>query len=127
MDYKDNVTLLLLQVVLYRQQELAHQDKTLDQMRLLREPVVDAVILERFSTHRVVRLYAPELCRLRLDELQAVVREVFARGLPGSAEDTPVTLITLANHYYQLRVQELELRELPKLKELIESAAGLRT
>ncbi|AAS52732.1 AER048Cp [Eremothecium gossypii ATCC 10895] len=127
MEYKYNVTLLLLQVVLHRQQELAHQDKTLSQISLLREPVVDTAVLERFSAHRVVRLYAPELCGLRLEELQAVVREVFARGLAGSAEDTPVTLITLANHYYRLRVQELELQELPKLKELMESAAGLRT
>ncbi|SCV05941.1 LANO_0H18558g1_1 [Lachancea nothofagi CBS 11611] len=117
MDLKANVALLLLQIVLYRQQELSHADKSLKLDDLLQEPIVDDIILTKFNTHRLVKLYASGLSGLQLRTLKGIVRSLFNKGLPD--KNAPVTVVTLANYYYYTRVAELEQEQIPKLKKQI--------
>lgn len=114
MDLKSNIALLLLQIILYRQQELCHNNKSIKYTDLLINPVLDDSILKSFSTHKLVKLYAPELHDLDLPRLTAIFHELFFQGIPDIKE--PITIITLANYYYDKRIQELERDEIPKLK-----------
>ncbi|SCU88835.1 LADA_0E12310g1_1 [Lachancea dasiensis] len=126
MDLPANVSLLLLQLTLYRQQELSHTGKDLKLDDLLVEPVVDESILTKFSTHRLVKLYVPELRGLQLRTLRVLVNDLFKKGLPDKS--LPVTVVTLANHYYFVRVTELEQEEIPNLKgELAKVLAPLKS
>lgn len=113
MDYKSNIVLLLLQIVLYRQQELVHNDKSLDQEQLMKDPIIDEEVLEQFRAHTLVKLYAPELRSAQLRKLRNMVKDIFDLGLP---DGQPATLVTLANHYYAQRVQELQNTEIPQLQ-----------
>ncbi|CAR22887.1 Swc7p [Lachancea thermotolerans CBS 6340] len=124
MGLKSNVALLLLQIVLYRQQELLHMDKTLDNDQLLADPVLDEMILSKFANHRLVRMYAPELSGIQLRTLKGIVRELFEQGLPD--DDVPVTVVTLANHFYYTRVQELEREQIPELKAKVQELQNER-
>ncbi|AET38771.1 Swc7p Ecym_3278 [Eremothecium cymbalariae DBVPG len=121
MEHKDNVTLLLLQLLLYRQQELVHNNRALDYERLLMNPTVDEEVLKRFTRHKLVRLYCPYICDIQLRGMKSIVQDIFTKGLKDNKGNVPVTLVTLANHYYRQRIQQLEKEELPKLKELIQS------
>lgn len=117
MDYPTNVILLLLQLILQRQQTLAHQDKLLDLTALLKEPLVDKQVLGQFQNHKLVKLYAPELCSVHLRILRGLVSDIFqnARSDQDSSED--ITVITLANHYYNRRIEELTVVELPRIRQ----------
>ncbi|SCU84340.1 LAFA_0D09428g1_1 [Lachancea sp. 'fantastica'] len=114
-----NVALLLLQIVLYRQQELSHGEKGGKLNDLLIEPVVDEIVLDRFTSHRVVKLYAPELTKLRLRTLKKEVTDLFSAGLPD--KNTPVTVITLANHFYYTRINELEMDKIPGINQQMQT------
>lgn len=125
MEYPSNVVLLLLQVLLKRQQTLAHQDKSLDISHLLKEPVVDKDVLIQFQTHRIVKIYSPDLCNIQMRSLKSMISDLFERGLPADEEEEEgedvVDVITLANHYYMKRIEELEQNQLPQLrKEIME-------
>lgn len=113
MDYKSNIVLLLLQIVLYRQQELIHNDKSLDQEQLMKDPIIDEEVLEQFRAHTLVKLCAPELRSAQLRKLRNMVKDIFDLELP---DGQPATLVTLANHYYARRVQELQNTEIPQLQ-----------
>ncbi|CEP60425.1 Swc7p LALA0_S01e10594g [Lachancea lanzarotensis] len=108
-----NVALLMLQIVLYRQQELSHGEKGGKLNELLVDPVVDEVVLDRFTNHRIVKLYAPELEKVRLRTMKKEVADLFSAGLPD--KNLPVTVITLANHFYYTRINELEKDQIPKI------------
>ncbi|AMD19914.1 HCL237Cp [Eremothecium sinecaudum] len=123
-NYKDNVVLLLLQMLLYRQQELKNKDKALDYEKLLEEPIVDEEVLERFTSHKLVKLYNPYLCTIRLWELKKTVREIFSKGLEDKSI-AKLNLVTLANQYYKRRMNELQFKEIPRLKELIASGMAV--
>lgn len=116
MDYPTNVLLLLLQLLLQRQQALAHQDKSLDLTALLREPIVDKEVLAQFQSHKLVKMYAPELCSVHLRILKSLVADIFLAGLPGEETQDEVTVISLANHYYSQRIEELTLDQLPRIR-----------
>lgn len=116
MDYPTNVLLLLLQLLLQRQQALAHQDKSLDLTALLREPIVDKEVLAQFQSHKLVKMYAPELCSVHLRILKSLVADIFLAGLPGEETQDEVTVISLANHYYNQRIEELTLDQLPRIR-----------
>ncbi|CAR26541.1 hypothetical protein ZYGR_0H03550 [Zygosaccharomyces rouxii] len=119
MDCPSNVKLLLLQILLRRQQNLAHQDKSLSLPQLLREPIVDREALQEFQSHKLVQMYSPELCTVPLRTLKNMVSELFERGLPHRANDPdePVTIVKLAEYYYSERIQEIQDDQLPKLRE----------
>ena len=116
--------LLLLQIVLQRQQTLAHRDKSLDLQELLREPIIDNDILAEFKKHKLVQLYGPQYCcDISLRGLKTMVTDIFASGIPNAAQpsgnDQPVTVVELANYYYMQRINELQNTELPQLKEVL--------
>ncbi|QLL33250.1 hypothetical protein HG536_0E01610 [Torulaspora globosa] len=123
MEYPSNVILLLLQLLLQRQQTLAHHDKSLDLTQLLREPIIDKEVLAQFQNHKLVKMYSPELCNLHLRALRGLVTDLFTYGIPGAegldAQETNV--ITLANYYYNKRLAELTLTQLPELRQEIKS------
>lgn len=75
--------LLLLQLVLQRQQTLAHRDKSVDLQTLLKDPVIDNDVLVEFKTHKLVQLYGPQYCRdISLRGLKTMVTDIFANGIP---------------------------------------------
>lgn len=124
MDCPSNIVLLLLQIVLQRQQNLAHRDKSLNLQELLREPIIDNDILVEFKKHKLVQLYGPQYCRdISLRGLKTMVTDIFASGTPKapqpSGNDQPVTVVELANYYYMQRINELQNTELPQLKEVL--------
>lgn len=124
MEYPSNVILLLLQVLLKRQQTLAHQDKSLNISHLLKEPVVDKDVLVQFQTHKIVKMYSPDLCNIQMRSLKSLISDLFERGLPADETEegeNVVDVISLANHYYIKRMEELEQNQLPQLrKEIME-------
>ena len=120
-DYPYSVILLLLQIVLKREQTLAHDNRKLSLDKLLTDPIIDEVILSEFQSHNLVKLYAPELCTVSLRGLKALVREVFDAGIPHDTSSQHsgkmvVTVVTLANYYYERQLKYLEQEELPRLK-----------
>ncbi|AQZ18256.1 SWC7 (YLR385C) [Zygosaccharomyces parabailii] len=119
MEYPSNVKLLLLQILLRRQQTLAHQDKSLELTELLREPIVDKEALQQFQSHKLVRMYCSELCAVSTRTLKSLVSELFQIGIPVQAETPhdPVTLITLAEYYYSQRIEEIESQQMPELRQ----------
>ncbi|CAI4644382.1 BCN_G0039320.mRNA.1.CDS.1 [Saccharomyces cerevisiae] len=124
MDCPSNIVLLLLQLVLQRQQTLAHRDKSVDLQTLLKDPVIDNDVLVEFKTHKLVQLYGPQYCRdISLRGLKTMVIDIFANGIPRNAQssgnDQPVTVVDLANYYYMQRINELQNTELPQLKEAL--------
>ncbi|CAI4046983.1 Swc7p SKDI_12G4110 [Saccharomyces kudriavzevii IFO 1802] len=124
MDCPSNIVLLLLQIILRRQQILAHRDKTLNLQELLMEPIIDNDILTEFKTHKLVQLYGPQYYRdISLRGLKTMVTDIFAEEIPkaeqSSETDEPTTVVTLANHYYAQRIDELQKTEIPQLKELL--------
>lgn len=123
MDYPSNVVLLLLQLLLQRQQALAHHDKSLDLTQLLKDPIVDKEVLTQFQNHKLVKMYAPELCSVHLRSLKGLVTDIFTYGIPVTEDVSgqEITVITLANHYYNKRLAELTQFELPELRQEIKS------
>ncbi|CAI4047316.1 hypothetical protein N7582_004048 [Saccharomyces uvarum] len=122
MDCPSNIVLLLLQIILQRQQALTHRDKSLNLEEMLKEPIIDNDILTEFKTHKLVQLYGPQYYRdISLRGLKTMVTDIFANGIPKTAQpsetDEPITVVSLANHYYAQRVDELQGRELPQLRE----------
>lgn len=127
MDYPSNVKLLLLQILLRRQQTLAHQDKSISLPQLLKEPIVDRESLQEFQSHKLVRMYSPELCAIPLRTFKSMVSKLFEEGLPYKTEglDEPITIIKLAEYYYSERIQEIQEVQLPRLKEqMLEQLQG---
>ncbi|SMN22673.1 similar to Saccharomyces cerevisiae YLR385C SWC7 Protein of unknown function, component of the Swr1p complex that incorporates Htz1p into chromatin [Maudiozyma saulgeensis] len=124
MEYPTNVVLLLLQLVLEEQEKLAHTNKKFKLEDLMTEPLVDSVVLKKFVEHPLVHLYAPETENITLRGLKSIVRDIFDQGLDGTTDNndkgsTPVTVVTLANHYYAKRIRELE-DILPNMKDQIQ-------
>lgn len=121
MDYPSNVKLLLLQILLRRQQTLTHQDRSLQIGQLLQEPIVDKEALQQFQSHKLVRMYSPELCTVSTRSLKGLVSELFQIGLPGQEENSeePVTIIMLAEYYYAQRIEEIETLQMPELRQQI--------
>ena len=113
----DSITLLVLQLTFYRQQELVHQDPSLDLNRLIVEPIVDETILQQFVSHSLVKIYAPELTKLNLRSLRTLITTIF----DDTELDEAKTLISLANHYYSKRINYLEEEKLPELISQIRS------
>lgn len=110
-DFNDAVILLLLQITLYRQQELSHQDSSLEVDKLLLDPKVDQTILNKFISHKMTKLYTPELTNINLRSLKMLLTDV----LDQTELDGEKNLITLANYYYSKRVSFLEEEKLPGL------------
>lgn len=119
MDYPTNVLLLLLQLILQRQQALVHQDKSLDLTALLKEPIVDKEVLIQFQNHKLVKMYAPELCNVHLRVLKSLVADIFMTSTPGDETHDGTTVITLANYYYNQRIAELTQDQLPRIRQEI--------
>lgn len=119
MEYPSNVILLLLQLLLQRQQTLSHQDKSLNLTELLKDPIVDKEVLVSFQSHKLVKMYSPDLCYAHLRSLKSLVSDIFMFGVPSDETDEgdPITVITLANHYYKKRLKELEQEQLPQLRQ----------
>ncbi|GCE98737.1 SWR1-complex protein 7 [Zygosaccharomyces mellis] len=127
MDYPSNVKLLLLQILLRRQQTLAHQDKSISLPQLLKEPIVDRESLQEFQSHKLVRMYSPELCTIPLRTFKSIVNKLFEEGLSCKTDglDEPITIIKLAEYYYSERIQEIQEVQLPGLKEqMLEQLQG---
>lgn len=123
MQYPSNVLLLLLQLLLQRQQSLVNHDKSLDLAQLLKEPVVDREVQVQFQKHKLVRMYSPELCDVHLRGLKGIVCDLFAEGIASDTDQdqAETTVITLANYYYNKRLAELAEIELPELRQEIKS------
>lgn len=85
------------------------------------EPIIDRALLVEFQNHTLVKMYAPELQTLQLRSLKSLVNEVFELGTPDvkSTDETPVTVVTLANYYYTKRIEELQNYQLPMLRQNI--------
>ncbi|KAL3233432.1 SWR1-complex protein 7 [Nakaseomyces bracarensis] len=113
MTYGSNMVLLVLQIILQHQHSLVGRDKDLDIKKLMAEPVIDAEVLTKCQNHTMIKMYAPELAKITLRNLRFLVEEWFASVPELRRED--VTLVTLANHYYALRISEIE-DDLPKIR-----------
>lgn len=128
--WSNNICLLLLQIVLERQQSLAHTDKTLELSQLLIEPVIDINIWTKFITQPIVIYYSPKLQDIKLEELQKQVDDLFQIGFPSDCkefEDVEITVISLANFYSMKRIDELENEKLPFLKnEILQNLTGVK-
>ncbi|CCF56037.1 hypothetical protein KAFR_0A06020 [Kazachstania africana CBS 2517] len=119
MKYPANVILLLLQIILRRQQILCHRDVGLNMEDLRKDPIIDNEILHAFQSHKLTRLYAPDIEAMTLRGLKSLAADVFSEGIPSEDEEhskETVDILDLANYYYNLRIEELE-NQLPKLKE----------
>ncbi|CCE61901.1 hypothetical protein TPHA_0B02290 [Tetrapisispora phaffii CBS 4417] len=121
-NYPDNVILLLLQIILERQQNLSHifQNQKANKEKyekLLERPIIDQEILSRFVTDKLVIMYAPELCEMQLRSLKTLVLDIFNKGIEGEdKESILVNVITLANYYYYKRIKDIEETRLPELR-----------
>lgn len=122
-----NVRLLLLQIVLERQETLVQEDKSLQLSELLVDPVIDVEVWTKLITHPVLLYFAPELQEIQVEDLQDEVKALFEEGFPPDCEefeDEDVTVVSLANFYYAKRISELENDKLPVLKREILRNAG---
>ncbi|CCC72120.1 hypothetical protein NCAS_0J01410 [Naumovozyma castellii] len=117
--YPANVPLLLLQIILQRQQVLAHKDKNLHMETLIKDPIIDDEILNQFISHKLIKIYTPDLSHMTKRSLKTMVNELFVEGL--STSQDPVTIVTLANYYYERRVKELETELIPQLKSQLQA------
>ncbi|CCH58599.1 hypothetical protein TBLA_0A08090 [Henningerozyma blattae CBS 6284] len=138
LQYSSNVILLLLQLILYHQESLSHRNKKLRLPNLLVDPIIDEAILNEFKNHTLVKVYAPELCKIQLRSLRMLVKEIFSVGFnieenedningnvkqenvsysdSNQKQDTIINVITLANFYYDKRITEIEKR-LPEIRD----------
>ncbi|QEU62892.1 Swc7 [Kluyveromyces lactis] len=107
----DSIALLLLQITLYHQQELAHADSSLSLDELLVEPIVDNIVVEKFTSHSMVQIYAPELAPLNIRSIKGLISDLFTN----TNIQEPKNLITLANHYYSERLNYLQEEKIPEL------------
>lgn len=114
----DSITLLLLQITLYRQQDLVHSDSSLNLDELLVEPIVDESVVEAFVSHKLVKLHAQELTSLNKITTKALITDIFKK----TQIEGPKNLITLANYYYSQRLNYLEKEKIPELISLIKQS-----
>lgn len=127
MDYPSNVILLFLQVILQRQHQLVHDDKTVSIEDLLVHPIIDSKILNDLQNHKLTKLYTPMLCTASLRTIKTLFNDIVEAGI--SADDSikvkeerlpeEVNLVALANYYYGKRINELESIEIPALRNAI--------
>ncbi|EDO18730.1 hypothetical protein Kpol_1055p87 [Vanderwaltozyma polyspora DSM 70294] len=122
--YPSNVILLLLQIILHRQQSISHKDKKKDYNLLLVEPVIDTEVLKEFQNHKLVKLHAPDMCNIQLRSLRLLVNEIFEKGIPEVEGNIPVNIVSLANYYYAKRIKQIEDVELPRLRNEMKSNLG---
>lgn len=113
--YGNNIVLLILQIILQHQHSMVGRHKELDIKKLMVEPVIDAEVLTKCQNHTMAKMYAPDIKNLTLRNLKFLVEEWFTTGVPDLPEE-PVTLVTLANYYYSLRIQELNEELIPKIR-----------
>lgn len=90
---------------------MAHADPSLSLDQLLVEPIVDKYVLEKFTSHRMVQLQAPELVSLKIRSIKALISEIFT----STDISEPKNLISLANHYYSQRLYVLQKEQIPDL------------
>lgn len=113
--YPYNIILVLLQIILHRQQVITHKNKNLKYEELLENPTIDNETLIEFQHHKLVKLYSPDLCDIQLRRLKTMVIDIFEEGIPHLSSSESLNLITLANYYYAKRIQEIEETEIPEL------------
>ncbi|CAL9729264.1 SWR1-complex protein 7 [Monosporozyma unispora] len=122
-----NVVLLLLQIVLARQQEICRIDKDKDFDQLIIEPILDNKILYQFTTHALTQLYSPQVKSLTIRKLKTLLAEIFENRFKSAAEYSDAlterfqkeeaTVVTLANFYYNWRVMQLEQNLIPTARD----------
>ncbi|CAL9733741.1 SWR1-complex protein 7 [Monosporozyma servazzii] len=122
-----NIVLLLLQVILARQQEICRTDKDKDLEYLLGDPIIDDEVLHQFTSHTLINLYSAQLKTLTIRKLKTLVAEIFQNSFHSAVEysdvlterfqEEEITIVTLANFYYDWRVMQLEQDVIPKAKE----------
>lgn len=126
-----NIVLLLLQIILARQEDICRGDKDKNIDQLLQDPILDNGTLQQFITHPLVQIYSPQVKTLTQRKLRALVAEIFENGFHVAAEssaainevaarfqnEAPPTVVTLANFYYELRILQLERDLIPTAKE----------
>lgn len=131
-DLPPNIVLLLLQIILARQQEYCKLDKTKKLENLLVDPILDNEILERFIKHPLLKIYHQPSQSLTLRQLKILIREVFDNGFQiiyndkddydfskisdKFTKDTIPNIISLANFYYECRIAQLENELIPNIK-----------
>lgn len=123
MTYPDNVILLLLQIVLDEQELQAMDHPRLNHSHLLQEPIINENILFRFTGHRVVDMFAPELKSLTLRGLKSIIKDIFDEGIKGpdgNKIDSDLNLVQLANYHYAKRVALLE-SALPQMRDELQN------
>lgn len=77
---------------------------------------MDKEVLTQFQNHKLVKMYAPELCNVHLRLLKSLVADIFMTGTPGDETHDDTTVITLANYYYNQRIEELTQDQLPRIR-----------
>lgn len=122
-----NIVLLLLQIILARQQEICRTDKDKNLEQLLSDPILDDEVLHQFTSHALTQLYSVQLKTLTIRKLKTLVAEIFQNSFHSVAEysdvllerfkEEEVTIVTLANFYYDWRVMQLEQDVIPKAKQ----------
>lgn len=115
-----NIILLLLQTVLHYQQVLLNRRDARSQIgynELVKDPVIDEECVQRFATHRLVRMEYPT-DDIDVEQFKALLKQIMEKGYPQEGIEDPVTIVTLANSYYQVRLRELEAK-LPETKSQI--------
>ncbi|KAH3899924.1 uncharacterized protein SCODWIG_00149 [Saccharomycodes ludwigii] len=127
--WDSHIILLLLQIVLHRQQYLCHKDSNLSEVECAKNPVIDDFIFNTFINHKLVKYYnimskntrnSVVPTDLTLEELKQIVRSIYSRGLPQNENNDPNTLVALCNYYYFKRIDELENNILPKIKKQLQ-------
>lgn len=113
--YGNNIVLLVLQIILQHQHSMVGRDKELDIKKLMAAPIIDAEVLAKCQNHSMIKIYAPDITKLSLRNLRYLVEEWFTAGVPELPQEE-VSLVTLANYYYSLRVKEIEDNLLPKIR-----------
>lgn len=127
-----NIVLLLLQIILARQQELCKLDKTLKLEYLLVDPILDNDVLQKFIKHPLLKLYSRPAQNLTLRKLRTLIAEIFDNGFQIKYVDdnnvdfsdmcdrynkeTVPNVISLANFYYEYRIVQLEKKLIPCAK-----------
>lgn len=123
-----NIVLLLLQIILTRQQEIVRMDKEQVLDLLLLQPILENGILQQFITHKLTQIYSPQVQSFTLRRLKTLLAEIFERGfrvensvgLPPSItnkfQDGPVNIVYLANFYYEWRLWELQESLIPSVQ-----------
>ena len=139
-----NIILLLLQIILERQQDIAkNKDGKNDITEFLTDPVIDDFVLNEFKSHKMFEVYklngtlqgvsfdTPKKknqnhLKLTLRDLRTIVATLYKTPISTPVNENLTknrpTLITLCDRYYALRIEQLSTDMLPKLREELKAA-----